>query len=69
MINFFLGLFALGWIVVISMFIGKGTFEFEYQIDYVHDFAVTFAFLGVIILISILLSGHYLNNHPKPDPR
>ena len=51
------------------MFIGKGTFEYEYEIDYIHDFAITFAFLGVIILITILLFGHYLNNHKKPDPR
>ena len=51
------------------MFIGKGTFEYEYEIDYIHDFAITFAFLGVIVLIAILLMGHWLNNQAKPDPR
>ena len=68
-VNFFLGLFALGWLVVISMFIGKGSFNFEYQVDRIHEFGVTFAFLGIIILMVILLLGHYLNNQRKPDTR
>ena len=58
-------LFTMGWVMVISMFLGKDMFEFDQMaMQPITNGAVAFLILGMLILSIILCLGWKVNSMP-----
>jgi hypothetical protein len=60
-------LFTLGWVMVISMFIGKDMFDFDqFATKPITTGAGIFLALGLIVLLVILCAGYKINTLKQP---
>ena len=63
----FLLLFTIGWVMVISMFMGKDIFDYELMASKpIMAGAEVFLIIGLIILLVILCAGYKLNTLKQP---
>ena len=60
-------LFTMGWLMVLSMFLGSDMFEFDQMsMKPIHKLGVVYLFLGLAILLVIMCSGYKLNRMEQP---
>ena len=63
----FLLLFTMGWLMVLSMFLGSDMFEFDQMtMKPIHKIGVVYLFLGLLILLVVMCSGYKLNEMETP---